>query len=83
MNSEKESDLNAVTTPPTFPTFDPVDVATQIIDIVDRGSEDNSYDTLKSAVISSLSDSPEKRLLQQLTSQTRRSHSFLAPPHCR
>lgn len=37
----------------------PTDVDAQIIDIVDKAPEDNSFDTLKRAVISHLSDSQE------------------------
>ncbi|VUZ53738.1 unnamed protein product [Hymenolepis diminuta] len=38
----------------------PTDVAAQIIDIVNKAPEDNSYDTFKRTVISRLSDSQEK-----------------------
>ncbi|VUZ43913.1 unnamed protein product, partial [Hymenolepis diminuta] len=38
----------------------------EVIDIVDKAPEDNSYDTLKKAVISRLSDSQEKRVQQLL-----------------
>ncbi|VUZ55327.1 unnamed protein product [Hymenolepis diminuta] len=38
----------------------PTDVAAEVIDIVDKAPEDNSYDTFKEAVIGRLSDSQEK-----------------------
>ncbi|VUZ47886.1 unnamed protein product [Hymenolepis diminuta] len=55
----------------------PTDVAAEVIDIVDRAPEDNSYDTFKKAVVGRLSDSQEKTCaITALASRTRRSHSF-------
>ncbi|KAM3174949.1 hypothetical protein ACTXT7_009511 [Hymenolepis weldensis] len=45
--------------------FCSTDIDLQVINIVDKATEDNSHDTLKSVVISRLSDSRKKSVQQR------------------
>ncbi|VUZ44405.1 unnamed protein product [Hymenolepis diminuta] len=58
----------------------PIDVAAQVIDILDKTPEENSYDAFKGTVISRLSNPQEKRVQQLLSCRTWKPHSFLTSP---
>ncbi|KAM3180310.1 hypothetical protein ACTXT7_016537 [Hymenolepis weldensis] len=90
LSEQSELGVNAAATPLTSPTFlpknshvcrkrctndaPPTAIPTQDVDITDMASEDNAYDTLKSALTSRLSDSQENEIALLLTSSATCDH---------